>query len=245
MPQLDATAKTAVASSAFTAVWLVYLDIVGDPLRFTTGPADTVVSGSGDSELDGTYVAWAGKFLHIGEVNNSDNGSDALALSLSGIVSIDTALMNEIGDKSKWQGRTCRIWFRLYDETGATAQGAIVPYYTGYMSSVLFDMAPEEQRIQLSAENWLAAFNAASNRSYLNQKDYDSADTSAAATIAASNGMRRETGGAAAPSPGTPSGGGTPDTGGYGAGSPYTSYSPYPDAPSQYNNPDYTDTSLA
>jgi hypothetical protein len=81
------------------------------------------------------------------------------------------------------------LWFAVYDAAGVTQQGAIVPYYTGYMSSI-DSSQPETQTIRLSVENYLAAFNQASNRSYLNQKDYDSADVSAAATLAAANGAR-------------------------------------------------------
>ncbi len=199
---MDSTAKTAVGSTAFAAAYFIFLDIVGDPLRFTTFGADTTVTGSGDSELDGSYPAFGGQLIDIGDVSNSDSGSETMAITLSGIVTIDTILLNEIGDKSKWQGRTCRIWCRLYDETGVTAQGAIFPLYTGYASSVKIVAAPDQQIIQMSVENWRAAFNQPSNRTYMGQKDYDSADTSAQATLAASNGMRRESGGAGAGSPG-------------------------------------------
>lgn len=210
MPTMDATAKTAVISPAFAAAYFVYLDIVGDPLRFTTFGIDTTVSGSGDSELDGSYPAFGGKWLDLGDVNNSDSGSETLIITLSGIISMDTALLNEIGDRTKWQGRVCRIWCRLYDESGLTPQGAIFPLYTGYASSVKIMAEPDQQMIQMSVENWRAAFNQASNRSYLNQQDYDSGDLSAAATIAASNGLKRDTG----------AGAGSSDVGGgsYGVG---------------------------
>jgi hypothetical protein len=65
-----------------------------------------------------------------------------------------------------------------------------VPFYTGYMAAVSILPAPKGQTIQLQIENYLAAFNQASNRSYQGQKDYDPADTSAAATLAAANGAR-------------------------------------------------------
>lgn len=243
MPRPDATAKTALASTAFSAVYLIWADFADGALRFTTYGQDTTVSASGDSELDGTYVAWAGQWLNIGDIDNSDGGSDTLTLTLSGIASIDSSLLNEIGDKSKWQGRACRIWCRLYDEAGASAQGAIFALYTGYMSSVRVVMAPEEQLIEVTLENWRAAFNAASNRTYLNQKDYDSADTSAQATISAANGRRRDSGGADGAFPNS---GGYPDTGGWGAGGGgVTNFTPYPDAPSQSLNADFTDTSRA
>lgn len=215
MPDLDSTAIAAVEGEAFSPVWLIYLDLADGALRVTNYGQPITVSGSGDSELDGNYTAWGGQFLEIGDINNTDGGSDTRVHRLSGIVTIDTDLLNDIGDRAKWQGRPCRIWCRVYDETGATPQGAIAPWDTGYMSSVRILAAPEGQEILLSVENWRAAFNNPSNRTYLGQKDYDSADTSAQATIAAANGLRRDSGASGGVGPGLGTGG----TGGGGIGS--------------------------
>ena len=51
--------------------------------------------------------------------------------------------------------------------------------------------------MKLSIENYLAFYSEASNRSYQNQADYDAADTSAAATMAAANGLQRGSGASA------------------------------------------------
>lgn len=191
MPTLDATAKSAVAGHMAVA-WFVWLDIVGDPIRVTNYGQNVTFASTGDSDLDGnTFTAFGGQFMDIGDVTNSDSGSDTVTATLSGIVTLDATLLAAIGDPTKWQGRTCRIWFQLYDSSGVTAQGAIVPFYTGYASSVSIMPGATQQTIALAIENYLAAFNQASNRSYMNQKDYDSTDTSAAATLAASNGSMR------------------------------------------------------
>lgn len=210
MPVLDSTAQAALESPALAVVYYIYANI-DTGLRFTTFGSETVISGSGDAELDGTYPAFGGQLLDVGDVSNSDSGSDTLTLRLSGITSIDSDLINDIGDRTKWQGRIFRIWFRCYDESGVTPQGAIVPLYTGYMSTVRIIGEPEMQAIEVGIENWLAAFSQASNRSYLNQKDYDAADTSAQATIAAANGLRRDTG-AGAPPPVAGGSGGLPSS---------------------------------
>jgi hypothetical protein len=195
VPDLDATAKAAVAGTGLACAWFIFLDFAGDPLRSTTFPADVAFAGTGDGDLDGqTFVAWGGELVDVGDVANAESGSDTLTVTLSGIVSLDAALLADIGDKSKWQGRLARLWFRLYDPTGTTPQGAIVSYYTGYMSSVRLKASADTQTIELSVENYLAYTTQPSNRSYLNQKDYDPADNSAAATIAAANGLKRNTG---------------------------------------------------
>lgn len=217
MPDLDSTAQAATETT-FAPGWFIFLDVDGDPVRVTNVGVDVAFVSTGDADLDGfTFTSFGGQNLAVGDISNSDSGSDTLTIALSGILNLDTDLLTAIGDKATWQGRTARIWMNAYDETGATPQGAIAPFYTGYMSSVRIVSSPGgdgqngTQAIQVSIENWLAAFNAASNRSYLNQKDYDSADTSAAATLAASNGTMRNGG---AGSGGTSVGGGGGHIGG-------------------------------
>lgn len=219
MPKLDATAKAAVEGSAFAPAFYIYLDLMGadgvtpDPLRITTFGADTIFSGTGDSDLDGkTFVAWGGALIDISDISDNEGGSDTLTVRLSGIVSMDADVVAKIGNKALWQGRLCRVWMRVYDESGVTAQGAVVALYTGYMSSVRIGAEPESQVIELSVEKHLSFYSQASNRSYLNQTDYDLADTSAAATMAASNGLRRSSGALG----GAGGGGAGPNRGDYG-----------------------------
>jgi hypothetical protein len=203
MPVLDATAKSTMDGPAFAVAWFVYLDISGDPLRVTTLGKNITFAGTGDSDLDGqTFAAFDGRPLSISNVNNSESGSETLTVELSGIVTIDTSLLADVANVALWQGRVCRMWFQVYDAAGVSPQGAIVPYYTGYMMGVDLTDSPKNQSIRLSVENYLAAFSQASNRSYLNQKDYDAADTSAAATMAAANGARKATAGGAGGMPG-------------------------------------------
>lgn len=206
MPTLDSGSAAAVAKQAYAPAWFIWIDILGDPIRVTNVGGNITFSSTGDSDLDGnTFTAFGGQFLQVGDVSNSDSGSDTVTITLSGIVSLDTTLLNKIGDRTQWQGRTCRIWFQIYDETGTTPQGAIVPHYTGYLSSASIIPAPDQQTIQVTVENYLAAFNNASNRTYLRQSDFDAADTSAAATIASANGSVRGGVGVNAPSAPPPS----------------------------------------
>jgi hypothetical protein len=210
VPALDTTAKAALERSIIVPAYFIWLDIGTDDLRITTYGQDVTFSGTGDTDLDGnTFVAFGGPWIDLSEISNTEGGSETLTITLSGIVSMDTTILNDIGDKTLWQGRTCRVWTQLYDETGTAKQGAIVPLYTGYMSAVSVKASPTEQAIILSVENYLAFFSAASNRSYLGQKDYDAADTSAAATLACANGLRRDTGALGGGGPGNGFGGAT------------------------------------
>ena len=193
MPPFDTTASAALSGGVVAPAYFIFLDVVGDPVRVTTYGANVTFASTGDADLDGnTFSAIDSRVVTVGDVVNSDTGSDTMTVDMSGIVTIDTTFLNEIGDVSKWRGRTARIWVQIYDGS-LTVQGAVAPVYTGYMSSVEILPSPETQVIRLNIENYLAAFNQASNRSYLNQADYDAADTSAAATIAAANGALRGT----------------------------------------------------
>lgn len=195
MPDFDATASAALDEVAIAPAWFIFIDFDGDPLFATTYGRDVTFAGTGDADLDGnTFAAFDGRVVSFGDISYSDNGSDTFTLELSGLPVLDADLMAAIADTTTWRGRSVRIWLRVFEETGSTEQGAIVAFKTGYATSVKI-IPGLTQRIILEVENYLAAFNQASNRNYLNQTDYDAADESAAATLAAAN-MGRGVGGA-------------------------------------------------
>jgi len=190
MPAVDSTALTALGNTVVAPAYFGWLDFVGDPLRATTYGANVTFSGTGDTDLDGhTFEAFDPQFIDVGDVSNQQGGSETMTVSLSGILSIDTALLNIIGDRSKWYRRAFRLWMRVYDENN-TAQGAVIPYYTGYMVDVRLDPTPESQTIEVQAENYLNILRDASHRTYLDQALFDSGDLSAQASIAAANGAK-------------------------------------------------------
>jgi hypothetical protein len=196
MPPFDAPSAAALAQEVIRAADFAFFDFFGDPLRVTSFGMDVTVTGSGDPELDGTYSSISSKVIDLGDVDQKEGGSGTLICSLSGMLSLDQDLLAEIADTSQWRGRTVRRWKRLYDASNA-AVGAFVPYYTGYMVSVEILPSAETQTIRLQCENYLALLNRASNRSYLGQREFDSGDLSAAATIGAANGASAGPGAAA------------------------------------------------
>lgn len=192
MPTMDATAAAALDLQAIRPAFIAYLDILGDPVRATTGPANVQFAGTGDPDLDGhVFSAIDPTVVDIGDVRNDEaGGSDALTCSLSGLLLPDAELLATIADPANWRGREAKLWFRVRDENGVN-QGAIVPYYTGYMVALDILPSPESQTIQLKIENYRALLTRASNRTYLDQKSFDPNDVSAAATISAANGADR------------------------------------------------------
>lgn len=191
MPPFDATAKAALAGSVVRPLYFCFLDIVGQPFRVTTANADVTFSGTGDADLDGqTFSAISPEVVDVGDVVHSEGGSETLVCSLSGLLNGDADTLATIGNKANWQGRKARLWVWIHDEAGA-AQGAVAPYYTGYMVSIEIEPSPDSQVIRLQIENYLAALNEASMRTYLGQKTFDATDLAPQAMLAAANGARR------------------------------------------------------
>lgn len=208
---VDATTQAALEAPILHWRMLLYADFEGDVLRATSGIYDKVISGSGDAELDGTYFSIDHNLIDISPVKHNEGGSDTVTVSLSGILAATefvqdrfdvtvqqrdldpirvrgSSLLNILGDVTRWQGRTARLWFYIVDQD-ENQIGSIIPYYTGYMDSITIAGAPSEQTISLSIENYLVTLSGAPNKGYLSQNQYDSGDNSAAATIAAANGL--------------------------------------------------------
>jgi hypothetical protein len=208
---VDATTQAALEGSILNWRALIYADIDGDVLRATSGLYDRTISGSGDSELDGTYESYDHNMVEVGPVKHNETGSDTVTISLNGIlVSFNpilerdedpiydrsggsvlartTDLLNVIGDKTRWQGRAARLWFYCVDENEAQV-GSIVPYYTGYMNDLVITGSPEAQKITMTIENYLASLSGAPGKTYMMQNLFDSGDLSANATLGAANGL--------------------------------------------------------
>jgi hypothetical protein len=161
---------------------------LGDPIRVTTAPYSIAFTGTGDADLDGfTFSAVEPDFISVSPITMKEGGADTVTTTLSGLIGVDTTLLNQIGNKANWQGRVARLWQLQIDEALAQV-GAVWPWFTGYMTvpKIVGDKA--SQTIQLEIESYLAFLRAASGRSYLNATDYDSGDLSAAASIACANG---------------------------------------------------------
>lgn len=183
----NSAALTALGQSVIHPVWVAFLDITGDPVRVTTAPYAKTFSSTGDSDLDGfTFDALSHELVAVSPVQHKDTGSETVTATLSGLIGVDTALMNAIGDKSKWQGRVARLWMGLLDTNLSWID--VWPYYTGYMAVPKISGSVESQVITLEIESYLASLSEASNRTYLDQKEFDSGDLSAEAAIAIANG---------------------------------------------------------
>ena len=188
MSRPDTAAAAALDAQVIRPVFLVYLDIMGDPVRANSSGTTITLTGTGDPDIDGfAFDGVSPDFVDIGSVAVNEGGSDSLIVSLSGLPVLDEETLDQIGDKANWQGREARLW-RIIRNANGEQQGSIQHYYTGYMTSLDIKSASDSQIISLSIESYLAAFSAASNRTYQNQQEYDPGDQSARAMIAIANG---------------------------------------------------------
>jgi hypothetical protein len=185
---VDATTQAALEATVVNWRVLIYADFLGDVLRGTSGLYNKTISGSGDSELDGTYDSFSHDLINVSPVKHNESGSDTVTISMSGLVVNNADFLAIIGDKTKWQGRTARLWFYCVDQN-ENQVGSIIPYYTGYMNEVGIAGDSGSQAVSLTIENYLASIAGAQNKTYLIQNIFDSGDLSAETSIAAANGM--------------------------------------------------------
>ena len=185
---VDATTQAALEATVVNWRVLIYADFVGDVLRGTSGLYNKVISGSGDTELDGTYDSFNHDLINVSTVKHNESGSDTVSISMSGLVVNNADFLAIIGDKSKWQGRIARLWFYCVNENEGQV-GSVIPYYTGYMNEVGISGGAESQTVTLTIENYLTSIAGAQSKTYLIQNIFDAGDLSAEPSIAAANGM--------------------------------------------------------
>jgi hypothetical protein len=185
---VDATTQAALEAQIVNWRVMIYADFQGDVLRGTSGLYDKVITGNADTELNGTYDSYLHDLINVSTVKHNETGSDTVSISMSGLVVNNTDFLNIIGDKTKWQGRTARLWFYCVDQN-ENQVGSIIPYYTGYMNEVAITGDAESQTVILTIENYLVSIAGAQNKTYLIQNIYDAGDLSGEAAVSAANGM--------------------------------------------------------
>jgi hypothetical protein len=185
----DNNAVAALNAEYIKPAFFAYLDVLGDPLRATTWPADRDFEGTGDPDLDGhRFHALRPELVDISGVTAEEGGTATVTASLSGLILPDTELLNTIANPANWRGRVARLWMGIHDEN-SQLHGAVWHYYTGRMVAMPISGNPETQTIEVQIEGYLASIRQASNRTYLDQAEFDPGDLSAEASIAIANGL--------------------------------------------------------
>ena len=187
MPLPVSPATEALASPILRLSRLGFFDFLGDPLRATDAPYDlTFGSIPSDPELDGDYFAVDGSVVEITPITHTRENSNTVSVTLSGLITLNSAMMTLLGNRTNWVGREAIIWYMLHSED-ASAIGAPWRHYTGRMVNVQYAGDATSSLIKVSIENYLASLSEASNKTYLSQKEFDATDNSAVASLAAAN----------------------------------------------------------
>lgn len=185
----DSTAAAALEADIIKPVFFAFLDIDTDPVRANSSGHDITPTGTGDDDLDDAlFIGIGHMFVDISSVKVSDQGTETVTATLSGLPVIDSETFDLISDPANWQGRLARLW-RVIRDASNTQQGGYQPFYTGYMTSLEIGGDADGQTITVAIETYLAAFSAAPNRTYLDQGRYDAGDLSPKAAIAIANGV--------------------------------------------------------
>jgi len=188
----DATAAAALAASTRRPITFCYLDILEEPIRVTDAPYSFTFTNTGDEDLDGfTFNAVDPRVVSVATVKAKEGGTDTVTLTLSGLLGVDSDLLNTIGNKANWQGRDARLWKAMLDLQTFELRGGLWSFYTGYMSVPKIVGDKNSQTILLDLESYLAFFGQASNRTYLDQNLYDPGDRSAELAVAIANGASK------------------------------------------------------
>jgi hypothetical protein len=184
----DSAAIAALRAQTVIPIYVGFLDILGDPIRVTTAPYALAFTGTGDADLDGhTFSAIDPSLISVSQITMKEGGAETVTVTLSGLIGVDGTLLNQIGNKANWQGRVARLWRMQWNEDLSQA-GGVWPFFTAYMTVPKIVGDQSSQTIQLDIESYLSFITAASNRSYLTQRDFDPDDLSADASIACANG---------------------------------------------------------
>lgn len=184
----DATHAAALDAEVVNPIWFGWLDFVGDPVRANTSGANITPSGTGDPDLDGfEFLGVTARLVSVSPVRIREGGSETVTAEISGIQGLDATDLALLNNPANWRGRDARLW-RIVRNSANVQQGGYHAYYTGKMVALTHSGNSEGQTIRVTIESYLAVFASASNRTYLNQAEYDPGDESARASIAIANG---------------------------------------------------------
>lgn len=174
---LTAGMITEVQEPLIKPVWILRLDIDTDPLYAWTGRGDFSPTGTGDSALDGNTFIGLGNIGKIGDIEDTENGSNTVQLVLPGVDLNETALQEVVLNERLWQNRQGWIWFGLLDTTYNTI---ISPtrVKTGRMDQMTVSGSGGTGTVTVALESHQSYVSQALNTRYSQQDELDATDTS-------------------------------------------------------------------
>lgn len=111
---LDAEAENPV----IRPIWLIWMDVEGDPLYAHTGTGTISFEEgeTGDPALDGKTFEGLGAFAMMGDIQESENGSGPMTITLPGVDPDEPGFKQLIAERRRWQYRRAIVWFSYLNE---------------------------------------------------------------------------------------------------------------------------------
>jgi hypothetical protein len=111
---LDAEAE----KSVIRPIWFLFMDVEDDPLYAHTGQGSITFAEdeTGDPALDGHTFEGLGVFAMMGDIQQSENGSGPMQLTLPGVDPDKPGFKPLIADRRRWQYRRAIVWFSFINE---------------------------------------------------------------------------------------------------------------------------------
>jgi hypothetical protein len=183
----------AISAPVITTALFGRLEFQSEVVFVWTGVGSILVTGSGDSLMDGnTFDALADGVVQIGANSFTKNGSDELTVTLSVPSEPNTAIAAASVYPSEFRARSAYLWRGLLippaDPLGQPLW-VIRRIRTGKMDHVEITNDGQSHQFILTIESHQANISNASNQTYLNQKRYDPTDTSQDFAVSIANGQ--------------------------------------------------------
>lgn len=173
---LDAEAENAV----IRPVWLLWLDVEGDPLYAHTGYG-TISFGESETDddaLNGKTFLGLGTFAAMGAFDESDSGSGPVRLTIPGVDPSLAGFAPLVSEARRWQWRRAVLWFSYVAEDGSGLIDYPEREKTGRMDGLLVQMDGETCTITIDLEGYAASSGPPLGSQYADQQEIDPTDIS-------------------------------------------------------------------
>lgn len=161
-------------------VWLLWLDVEDDPIFSFTGVGSISFAPgeTGDAALDGKTFTGLGQIAMIGDIQQSENGSGAVQITVPGVDPALPGFKQFVADRRAWQGRRAVLW-----HTYATADGTGLVDYpqrekTGRMDGLEVQRDGDTRVISIKIEGFAASGQYPTGTKYAEQPEIDPDDIS-------------------------------------------------------------------
>lgn len=161
-------------------IWLLWLDVEDDPLYAHTGLGSiTFEEGeTGDPALDGKTFEGLGVFAYMGDIEEGENGSGPVQITLPGVDPALPGFKPLIADAKLWQYRRAVLWFSYLADDGSGLIDAPEREKTGRMDGLEITHDRDTCTITLAIEGFAASSGPPLGTKYSEQPEIDADDIS-------------------------------------------------------------------